>query len=308
MSKCILGVDIGGTNFRCGMVNSRQEISFGRIESSQSLFQTDSSAETLVDYLGEYIAYTKIKPDIISIGIPGTVDKKHRATISIPNIQGFNNCMVADIIEQHLKIKTLINRDVNLLLLHDMRKINISSKSIVLGFYLGTGIGNAIYINGNIYTGSNGVAGELGHIAVPNNNLMCGCGNKGCIETIASGKALVQLGKKHFKEVPVSDLFSVVGNTPEVCRFIDCLSMPIATEINILDPDYVIIGGGVPQMRDFPKKRFEQAVLSHTRKPFPANSLTMIYVGEDQFDGIFGAAIFAKSYLNGVEAGCCVKL
>ena len=77
-------------------------------------------------------------------------------------------------------------------------------------------------------------------------------------------------------------------------QFIETLALPIATEINIFDPDYIIIGGGVPMMKDFPIEYLNKSIYKYTRKPYPAESLNIIYSKHDQKSGVLGAAYYIR--------------
>src|SRR5665648_44585 len=98
------------------------------------------------------------------------------------------------------------------------------------------------------------------HIPVLGKDDICGCGNKGCIENYTSGKQLEYLQSTYFPGTEISDLFEYHSNETVVEKFIEALSIPIATEINILDPDYVILGGGVIHMKGFPNEILEQYI------------------------------------------------
>jgi len=164
---------------------------------------------------------------------------------------------------------------------------------VMIGCYVGTGFGNVIALGGEILVGKNGVAAELGHIPVRGLKLDCPCGNRGCVEMIASGKALKTLQETWYPEDSIADVFTLHAMEAPVRAFINDLALPIATEINILDPDEIILGGGVLQMDGFPKETLENAIRLHTRKPYPAESLVFHYSGEKQENGVIGAGILA---------------
>ena len=95
----------------------------------------------------------------VSLGFPSTIDRTRRHVLSTPNIPGLNDISVADFLEEKLQIPVFLERDVNLLLLHDLDRFGLLGEKTVIGIYFGTGIGNGIYINGRLLYGRNGVAG-----------------------------------------------------------------------------------------------------------------------------------------------------
>jgi allose kinase len=149
--------------------------------------------------------------------------------------------------------------------------------------------------------GKNGVAAELGHIPVLGQYDRCGCGNPGCIELYASGLRLQKIKQEQFPECEIQNLFTKHQSSEVLREFIDALSIPIATVINILDPDDIIIGGGVVNMADFPKKELEAYIHLHNRKPLPADNLKISYTEASQTSGIIGAAYHAFRTLNKQE-------
>ncbi|MDR0403941.1 MAG: ROK family protein, partial [Treponema sp.] len=165
-------------------------------------------------------------------------------------------------------------------------------------FYAGTGLGNAIAYNGELVTGSHGVAAELGHIPVLGRNDPCGCGNRGCIELYASGKCLAGIRDNKYPGLSIGEMLRSHSDDPELEEFVDNLGVAAATEINILDPKNVILGGGVILQEGFPRKALEQAILKHTRKPYPEKDITFIYSRESQENGVVGAVIFARKKLQ----------
>ncbi len=292
-----LGADIGGTNFRLGIVSQTGEIiSFERKPSS---VLHENASESLAEEIKSHIAqngYTE-RISAIAVGLPSLIDKSRSTVLSTPNLKGFDNLPLKKELEKILGIPVFIERDVNFLLQNDMEKLGIKSEENVLGFYVGTGFGNSVFLNGNFYTGSNGAAGELGHIPILGNILKCTCGNTGCVETVCSGKALEALAEEHFPKTDIKQVFKAHRNEPILKTFVQNLAVPIATEINILDPDVCIIGGGVIDMECFPKEILFDAVHFYARKPYPEKSLRLLFTRHDQKSGVFGSGIFAQKQI-----------
>lgn len=296
MAVTILGLDIGGTNLRSGFVNDRFELSDFHISSSQTICG-ENATEKLAEYIRGMIRETGITPTAISIGFPSTLDKARKRLLSTPNLDGLNDLDMVQRLEDALHLPVYIDRDVNLLFLYDCHANHLNG-NVMIGCYVGTGLGNVIAIGGEILVGKNGVAAELGHIPVRGLNVDCPCGNVGCMEMIASGKALKILQETFYSEESIATLFSLHTNEQPLLDFINDLALPIATEINILDPDDVILGGGVLQMEGFPKAVLEAAIRLHARKPYPEQALKFHYSGEKQENGVVGAGINALNQMR----------
>ena len=296
----IIGIDIGGTNFRIGAVDKEGNITMFRKIPVRSVFQSGQPLVDLGEYLKSYIKELKeetLRITAISIGFPATLDRERQRVLQAPNISFMENLPVVETLTEILKIPVFIERDVTMALYYDMKKFELPESEVISGFYIGTGIGNAIFINGRPLTGKNGSAGELGHIPVDGSDIICGCGNIGCIESLAGGLYLAKLQKNNYPETPIGNLFTEHGKEFLLTQYIDRVAMAIATEINILNPDYNLVGGGVPAMPDFPQDLLLERILLHTRKPYPAEDLNVIFTGDRPEKCVVGAAYYASDKL-----------
>lgn len=296
----ILGIDVGGTNIRAGLVDNEYQLCGFMIESSAQIVDEVDATGKLTEFVKSYIDKQAQGKNVvaISIGFPSTIDKSRKKVLSTPNIKGLNNVDVVDALEENLGITTFINKDVNMLMLFDMYKGSIPDNGITTGFYLGTGLGNAISIEGELLIGKSGAAAELGHIPSRDVDGQCGCGNRSCMELFASGKHLRELCDLHFPQTHISDVFKEHANHPIIQKFIHDLAIPVSTEINILDPDYIIIGGGLPQMEEFPKEQLESAIHEYARKPYPEKTLSFSYSVPMQENGVIGAGIYGMKQIR----------
>ncbi len=296
----ILGIDVGGTNIRAGLVDESYQLTEFVIESSAQIVDKQDATDNLTEFVKNYLkAHAREKKVIgISIGFPSTIDKARKTVLSTPNIKGLDNVEVVDVLEEKLGISTFIDKDVNMLMLCDMYNGSIPDNGVTVGFYLGTGLGNAICIDGELLIGKNGASAELGHIPSRDVDGICGCGNKSCVELFASGKQLKYLCDTHFPDSFIGDIFKEHAQDLVIKKFIHDLAIPVATEINILDPDYIIIGGGLPQMDGFPKKQLEDAIHEFARKPYPEQNLSFSYSEPLQENGVIGAGIYGMKQIR----------
>lgn len=296
----ILGMDIGGTNLRAGLCGEAEAPEGVEILSSAALFSGGECLRALERFIRDYCARRLggRLPRAVSIGFPSTLDKRRRVVLSTPNLPGMDNLPVVDALEEALGVPVFINRDVNLLMLCDIRRHGLPTDGVIVGCYIGTGLGNAICVGGELLSGKNGVAGELGHIPVVGNDRTCGCGNTGCMETLAGGMALTAWLSDRFPGETIDELFLRHGDEPFVRRYVDILAAAIATEVNILDPDAVILGGGVPQMKGFPLPLLMERLRARARKPYPCEGLRLIVSENHQDSGVAGAGLYARAELE----------
>lgn len=294
----IVGVDIGGTNFRIGSVDEEWNTHYFRKVSVGEVFCLEDALAALKGYLKKYICRLDRKAAAVAIGLPATLDRERRVLLQAPNIPNMENLPVAAVLEDYLGIPVYLEKDVSMALYHDRKKYEIPDCEVLAGCYFGTGIGNAIMINGHILAGRNGTAGELGHIPADGSSLPCGCGNIGCMENLAGGKYLTELCREKYKDSHISDVFAVHGKDELLLQFVDRIAMTVATEINILNPDHILVGGGVPAMKGFPLEYLDQQIHFHVRKPYPEQDLKVIYTDDEENKCVIGAALYASERMK----------
>ena len=291
MEQYLLCLDVGGTNCRSGFLDNRLDLEDERIDPTAEL-AAKSMADGLVSLIGQRIlAFGKEKVKGVVIGVPATVDSANRCVLQAPNIPNFSNVPLADRIEEECGVDALVEKDVNLLLLADMREFAIPDDKNVIGIYYGTGVGNAIYLNGQILRGKNGVAGEIGHMPQLNLDTDCGCGNRSCIETVAGGHHLKSIRDEFFPDTDMGDMYEKHWSDEKIREQVDAIAIAAASEINILDPDEIIIGGGLPAMKGFDRDALVEKIREHTRKPYPAENLSIYFSKGGQMSGLYGGAI-----------------
>ncbi len=298
----IIGIDIGGTNFRIGAVGPEGELTrFRKIPVGQ-VFRTEAPLDDLATFLKSYCAILAgdgLETEGIAIGFPATLDRERKRVLQAPNIPFLEDLPVVEDLTRRLGVPVVIERDVVMAVFYDREKYHVPAEGITVGVYFGTGIGSAIFLDGTPLAGKNGVAGEVGHIPVDGSELLCGCGNRGCMESLAGGRYLTRLCETVYPGTPIGRLFTEHGDEALLRQFVDRMAMAVATEVNILDPDTVLVGGGVPDMADFPGPYLLERIMAHTRKPFPAQGLHILFTDDEEAKCVIGAARYGRRRLEG---------
>ena len=133
----------------------------------------------------------------------------------------------------------------------------------------------------------------MGHIPRSGSGEICGCGNLGCAECFASGRRLSHLRDTYFPSLPIGRLFLEQGSSPILQDFLEEIACTVAAELNILDPEYLVLGGGVLHMAGFPLEALKEKILAHTRKPYPAQGLQILHSQDAVENGARGAVALA---------------
>lgn len=292
----VLSADIGGTNFRLGAVDDDGHIvKFEKIPTG-SVF---SSGSVLADLEKAIRSFSDgIIFNAVAIGFPATLNQERTQVVQAPNIPFMENLPVCEYLQSALNVPVLAERDVTFALCYDVEKYHLSTDGLICGIYFGTGIGNAMLIDGRPLTGRHGTAGELGHIPVLGSTIPCGCGNIGCLEAVAGGKALARIQKELYPDTPISDIFACHGQEKAVLEVLDGMAIAVATELNILDPDQLLLGGGVLNMKDFPRALLDTKIREHARKPLPWRELDPIYTDDEADKSVVGGAIYVRRKLK----------
>lgn len=296
----VIGVDIGGTNIRVGAVEEDLRLFADRKMPQESILCGEDPLRSFCTFMKQYVRREAgdREVDALVVGVPAALSRDRKTVLNAPNIRGFNGVNVQEKLQAEFSFPVFLEKDVTMLFYHDLYHQQIPHEGVMIGCYIGTGLGNVISIDGHLLAGSDGAACELGHIPLWDQRDLCTCGNEGCAESHVGGKYLVQLQKERFPDTPISDLFVCHGDTPEMERYIEHLSLPIATEITILNPDRVLLGGGIVSMKGFPREKLEQYLYRHTRKPLPADNLHLVYVEDTGKNGILGCALYAREALS----------
>ena len=309
MKDFIIGIDIGGTHLRIGAVDRKGVVHFFEKRESREVCAESGSSQKLIALIRAYILRNGLEERIaaLAIGFPSTVSRGKRTVYSSPNLplggeNGLDGQDVVQLLGDALNLPVFLDKDTNFLLQYDLVRLQLKEKGCTIGIYYGTGIGNAVFLDGKFLVGKHGVACELGHIPFFGNEQICGCGSRGCAETQAGGYVLRNLWPEHFGSEPFSELFLRHASDPRIQKFIEAMAIPFATEMNIFDPDQVLIGGGVVEMAGFPMETLLGYFREFVRKPYPGEDFSLLRASSAPEAGVVGAAYYAMERMADFSA------
>src|SRR5690625_198964 len=208
MTEMMIGLDIGGTTVKIGILNGSGSI----IEKWEIPTNTGDKGVSIVDDISDSVtsklASLKIdKKRLIGIGVgaPGFIDISTGFVYEAINI-GWKNFVLGGLLKERFHLPVFINNDANVAVLGENWKGAGNQSRNLIAVTLGTGVGGGIIANGKILDGVNGTAGEIGPITVEPGGYRCNCGLRGCLETIASATGIVRQAMDKIAEYPKSDL------------------------------------------------------------------------------------------------------
>lgn len=289
-----LGIDIGGTNIRLAHVDSNLQV-------LRSLkVKVEEAEDGLVNFLfsavEEFVSEAEIPIGAIGIGIPGIVGSQGEI-LSCPNLdQSITGVNLQEILAGRVGIPVFMQKDVNFILYGESCIRDTKPHEVVMGFYIGTGLGFAMMVGGRLITGERGFAGEIGHIPLKGKSGQCNCGNTGCLELYAAGRAIEEITARAGSNV--SDFFVNPTHAGDVEEWLENLTLGMVTAITIMDPTLVIVGGGVANMQGFPYEKLEKQVRARLRHPLVAETLQIQRSTAGPLGGCIGAARYCFDVLS----------
>lgn len=324
----IVGVDLGGTNIVVGAMPEDGSRELGvRSEPTHA----ERGAEAVVDrivsmiaqVISDVIAKHGAKPqDFLGVGIgaPGPLDRENGVVVVAPNL-GWRNFPLRDAISERINLPATLDNDANCATVGEWWRGAAQGGENVVGLTIGTGIGGGIVLGGRLYHGSADVAGEIGHTTIDSTGRYCRCGNYGCLEAYASGPAIALRAREALERDEVSMLHKMVdgkldqltaATVYEAANKGDALALEVVRDtakflgtgvanlLNVLNPDVVVITGGVTRAGD---RLFEPLRAEVKRRAFrPAVEACRIVPGKlDGTAGMVGAvATFKQQKLGSV--------
>lgn len=263
-----VGIDLGGTNTKIGLLNIEGDILKSSIIKTLSSEGVDKTMERIWGVIQELAKETNINvEDIkgIGMGIPGPVEEQSIVAF-FANFPWGTNVNIKEKLEKITGIETKLDNDANIIALGEAKYGAAKGSKSSVTVALGTGIGGGIYVNGMLISGFKGAGGEIGHMKIVKDGRVCGCGQKGCFEAYASATGLIReavsrltvnkqnllytMIEGNIAGLEAKDIFDAakegdVFSLDLVDYEAEYLAMGIANILNIINPETIVLGGGV---------------------------------------------------------------
>lgn len=261
-----LGLDIGGTSVKAALVTEAGELLHKQEFPTNASAGLDDFCERTYQALQVGVKESGcVVEDVrgVGVGIPGPVDLKMGTVIEAVNL-GWTNVPVVQLLKDKLKLPVALENDANVAALGEAWRGAGSGSESALCVVVGTGVGGGIVLDGRLYRGAQGGAGEIGHLMVLRDGPLCNCGNRGCLETLASATAIIRSAREAQArgEIPADvtisgaeDVFALaahgnVGAAAVIAQAADWLGYGLALAACTLNPEVIVVGGGVSKAKD----------------------------------------------------------
>lgn len=269
-----IGIDVGGTNVKIALVDEKGKIIYSNSVPTYANMGYEYTVNNIKQAIRDLMKETNTdSKNIQGIGFdfPGQVDYKTGVVKLAPNIPGWVNVPIAKMIEDEFHIPTKIDNDVRCAALGELNFGAGKGCENFICITVGTGVGSGLVINGKLVRGAANAAGEIGHIKLQmNDGPICGCGDTGCLEAFASGPSIVAMAQEYLKSGKSTKFRELAGAEGEITPYLVAkaaeagdpvarrifervgtyLGMGLTSVINLLNPEKVIIGGGVAEAGD----------------------------------------------------------
>ena len=311
--ECVIGVDLGGTNLVAGAIDAALVVHH-RARRTVVGLDLPALLETIVAAVGELRDALGEEVDAVGFGIPCLIDDEHSVAASSVHLP-IAGLAFAEVMAERIGLPIFVDNDANLALVAEYRHGAAHGERVALMLTLGTGVGGAIMIAGELFRGAQGAAGELGHMIVAPDGPDCGpgCPSHGCLEALISGSALA----RDARAAAAADPAGALGRAFAAGRDIDgplvselardgdagsqalltalgeWLGIGLVSLVNIFNPDVVVIGGGVAGAGELILEP-ARGVLARRGLRFPAEHVAVRAARFGADAGMLGAALLAR--------------
>ncbi len=276
MKKYYLAIDLGGTKITAAVADETGKTIVRKTISTEAHKGKKAVLDNLVGLGKELIKTAGLKSaqiSMIGIGAPGPVLPAEGIVVEAPNLPGWDRVPLKELMEEAFKRPVLVQNDANAAALAENLMGAGKGAQNMIYITVSTGIGGGLIINGKLYEGSRGTAGEVGHMIIKENGPLCSCGARGCLEALASGTALGKMGEKIFnRKIDAVEIekMAIAGDrkAQELIKIVaNYLGVGVSNLVNLLNPEVIVIGGGMSNLGNL--------LLEPVRKYVYENALVM---------------------------------
>ena len=312
-TRSVIAVDLGGTSIRAALV--RGDAIYGRMRSETPAAEgPDQVIEAIASVIEGVLQEERIHPRtgedadlVLAIASPGPLNAARGIVYQAPNLLGWHDVPLAALLEERTGLPVLLLKDANAAALAEHRMGAGRGAGTMVYVTLSTGIGGGLILNGELFEGPDGTAGEIGHVTIDEHGTLCNCGNRGCVETKASGAALarravarIASGKLHIEGTQAPSAAQVIaaaqaGNAAAAALLDEAghsVGLALVGVIHLFNPEVIVLGGGLIHAGALLLAPIQAAIERHAiAAPRARARLATAALGDDA--GLWGAAIHA---------------
>ena len=312
--KYRIGVDVGGTNVKIALVDKKGEIKFPKTVPTRAEMGYEYTIGNIQQSIKDLISEAGIEKSAlegIGFGFPGQIDCDKGIVRLAPNIPGWVNVPISEIMQKEFNVPVKVDNDVRCAALAELNYgAGVGCKNLIC-ITVGTGIGSGLIINGKIVRGASNAAGEIGHIKLEmHDGLLCGCGDRGCLEAYASGPSIVAMAKEYVMGGKSAKFREIAGSIDAITPAIvaqaanegdavakkifeimgEYIGIGLTSVVNLLNPEKIVIGGGVADAGDILLEPLRKTLKSRTM-PIQGGAVEVVPAQLGNTAGIIGSSL-----------------
>lgn len=318
-SDIVIGIDLGGTKILAAAVDGEGRILGRAKRSTDSEEGQEAVFDRMADCAREAVSRAGLSLSVVrgvGVGAPGPLDPDKGIVIFAPNLSGWKNVGVGEAVAKRLGKRVFLENDVNVGTLGEHALGAGKGVRDLVGIFIGTGIGGGVILNGRLHRGFNRTAGEIGHMMIEMGGPKCGCGNRGCLEALASRTAIARdiaaaigKGKKSvlgrgridpgkLKSGDIADALEAGDRvaTRVIRRAAKAIGVSVVNIIHVINPEMVVLGGGAMAFGDFLLPEVLKTVKKRSL-PLTADNVKIVPALLADDSGVLGAAVLARQRL-----------
>ncbi|MEJ7617509.1 MAG: ROK family protein [Pyrinomonadaceae bacterium] len=315
-ADCVIAADVGGTNLRAAVINESGQV-------LERFKQHTPKTETPVEMIGAFVSAARELMERqsvrehahirgMAIAVPATVDVKQGVVMRAPNVPSLDGLRLTAALEQELSLPVIIENDANAAAVGEMWQGAARNQRTIICLTLGTGVGGGIILDGELWRGADGTAGEIGHLIVEPVGYPCPCGGRGCLEVYGSATAIVRMAREMRPRYPNSTIHTIEDLSAEKLYKLGLAGDELAREvfrrvgfylgvgltslINLLNPEMIVIGGGAAAGWELFDDHMREQIASRAFA-VPARRAKIVRAECDDNAGLLGAAHLAFTSL-----------
>jgi glucokinase len=316
MGKCVIGVDLGATKILTGIVHDS-----GRVEATVLAQTPQTGPEAVVEAIAKSVeavtARTGLRPRRAGVGVPGPLTVGKGVVFEPPNLRGWKNVPLRELLAPRLGVPVVLENDANAAACAEWWVGAGRGTRHMLYITVSTGVGGGLILDGQIYRGASDTAGEIGHVVIDPSGPVCPCGRRGHLEAIAAGPAIVRwvreqvalgrsttladhvrMGAEHVAAAAEADDELAREAFTRAGRYV---GYAVGSMLNLLNPEIVVIGGGVARSGELLfRPMIEAARETAFEVPHRAARIVPAALGDEV--GVVGAAYVALQEESRVES------
>ena len=317
----VIGIDLGGTKISTALVGNDGEIIAHDYQQTRAAEGQSAVIERMLDAARRVMAQAgmdRSQVAAVGVGAPGPLDIEAGVVVAPPNLPGWDRVPLKQLIKDGLGIAAFLENDANAAALGEHRFGAGRGVEHMIYVTVSTGVGGGLILDGKLYHGAAGMAGEVGHIIVEPEGPLCGCGNRGCLEALASGTAIARRARERVAHGAPTLIADLAGGDPEritvrlvaeaadqgdkeaqtiLAEAMNYLGIGMANLVNLFNPQLIVIGGGVTNIGE---RLFQpvRGAIAQNALPSAAQAVRVVPAALGDNAGVLGAAAVALARLG----------